>query len=147
MLLNTKFGKEIVFGHNDLHAPNIILNESHGTVSFIDFEYAHVNYAAADIANHFVGYKTVGKVEIDSHPKNDEQKRWLSTYLRKRGMDETMSNDETCLLINQFSAIIHLMWGLWGLLQSHISTLNYDYLGHTNIHFAYYGYLRVLLFS
>lgn len=42
-----------MFAHNDLLLGNVIYNESKGTVSFIDYEYASYNYQGFDIANHF----------------------------------------------------------------------------------------------
>lgn len=52
-------GSPIVFSHNDLLLTNIILqrNDGHPTeVSFIDYEYAMLNYQAFDIANHFIEF-------------------------------------------------------------------------------------------
>lgn len=43
----------ITFCHNDLLLGNIIYNSKTSKVSFIDFEYAMLNYPAFDVANHF----------------------------------------------------------------------------------------------
>lgn len=46
----------IVFAHNDLLLGNVIYTESSNRVTFIDYEYAHYNYQAFDIGNHFTEF-------------------------------------------------------------------------------------------
>jgi Predicted choline kinase involved in LPS biosynthesis len=49
----SKTKSPVVFCHNDLLLGNIIYDETEDKVTFIDYEYAGVNYQAFDIANHF----------------------------------------------------------------------------------------------
>lgn len=49
----TKLHSPIVFAHNDLLLGNVIYNSEHNSVTFIDYEYAAMNYQAYDIGNHF----------------------------------------------------------------------------------------------
>jgi ethanolamine kinase len=46
----------MVFCHNDLLLGNVIYTESENKVTFIDFEYAALNFQAFDIGNHFAEY-------------------------------------------------------------------------------------------
>lgn len=43
----------VVFCHNDLLLGNVIYNSDNESVTFIDYEYAGMNYQAFDIGNHF----------------------------------------------------------------------------------------------
>ncbi|CAF3549395.1 unnamed protein product [Rotaria sp. Silwood1] len=144
---NAEFGKELVLCHNDLVVKNIIYNEKDQSVSFIDFEYAHINYALFDIANHFVEYAGGDDTDFSLYPDRDEQKRWLKIYFQTRGMHQQTINDDLCHLIDQFSALSFLMWGLWGLVQAQISQIDYDYITYANIRLDYYKNLRPLLFE
>ena len=45
-------GDAVVFCHNDVLLANVVIQEDN--VNFIDLEYGAANYAAYDIANHFV---------------------------------------------------------------------------------------------
>ncbi|CAF3956638.1 unnamed protein product, partial [Rotaria sp. Silwood1] len=147
LISNPQVGNDIVLCHNDLYAPNVIFNAEEKSISFIDFDYTELNFALFDVASHFAGYCFLDKVNISLYPTREEQKRWLKIYFRARGMDESLSNDTTCRLIDQFAAVVHLMWGLWGLLQAHISTLTYDFIKHAEIHFGYYQKMRYSLFD
>ncbi|CAF3104278.1 unnamed protein product, partial [Rotaria sp. Silwood2] len=147
LISNPQVGKDIVLCHNDPYAPNVIFNAEQKSVSLIDFDYTDLNFSLFDVASHFAGYCFLDKVDISMYPTHEEQKRWLTVYFRARGMDESLSNDTTCRLIDQFSAVVHLMRGLWSLLQAHISTLTFDFIKHGKIHFGYYQKMRQSLFD
>jgi ethanolamine kinase len=136
-----------VLCHNDLLVKNIIYNEKNESVAFIDFEYTHINYALFDIANHFVEYSGVDTPDTSSFPAGDEQKRWLEIYFQTRGMNQQIINDDLYRLIKQFSALPYLMWGLWGLVQSQISQLDFDYISYSKTSLDCYKQLRPLLFN
>ena len=147
LIPNPKLGKDLVLCHNDLNAQNIIYNEKNQSVSFIDFEYAHINYALFDIANHFVEYCGVNNPDTSSYPTRDEQKRWLGIYFQARGMDQQIIDDDLCHRIQKLSSLSYLMWGLWGLIQAQISQLDFDYTTYANICLNCYKNLRSLLFE
>ena len=109
---NPKLGEDLVFCHNDLLVKNIIYNQKREQVSFIDFEYARVNYALFDIANHFVEYAGVDNADFTLYPNSDEQKRWLKIYFQTRQIDSVIIDDHLCHRVDRFSALSHLMWGL-----------------------------------
>ena len=103
----SKMGVEpdIVFCHNDLWIGNILHDDSKDEVHFIDFEYGNYNYAAFDIASHFVKYcgryfsyneinffmyclllklVSVDPIDWGRYPSKEYQLEWINSYLRKR---------------------------------------------------------------
>jgi ethanolamine kinase len=144
---NPQIGKDLVLCHNDLLVKNIIYNEKTEKISFIDFEYTRLNYYLFDIANHFVEYAGVDDADFSIYPTRDEQKRWLKIYFQKRGMNEQIINDDLCHLVDQFSALPHLMWGLWALVQSRLSQLDFDYVHYAKLRLDSYHKLRPILFE
>jgi ethanolamine kinase len=147
LIPNAKLGEDLVLCHNDLLVKNIIYNEKDQTVSFIDFEYTHLNYALFDIADHFVEYSGVENADFSIYPTRDEQKRWLEIYFQTRGMNHQIINDDLCQLVDQFAALAHLMWGLWALVQAEVSKLDFDYINYAKMRFDAYKRLRPLLFE
>ncbi|CAF3260125.1 unnamed protein product [Rotaria socialis] len=147
LISNAELGKDLVLCHNDLLVKNIIYNEKTATVSFIDFEYAHFNYALFDIANHFVEYAGVDNADFTIYPGREEQKKWLEIYFQARGMSQKIIDDDLCHLVDQFSALAQLMWGLWGLVQARISQLDFDYVNYAKMRLDCYENLRSKLFE
>lgn len=140
-------GEDLVLCHNDLLVKNILFDRDTQQISFIDFEYTHLNYALFDIANHFVEYAGVDEADFSIYPTRDEQKRWLKVYYRSRKIDEGIVTEELCHLIDRYSALAHLMWGLWALVQSRLSQLDFDYLHYAKLRFDSYRRLRTILFE
>jgi ethanolamine kinase len=147
LLPNPVISKDLVLCHNDLLVKNIIFNEKSETISFIDFEYAHLNYALFDIANHFVEYAGVDDADFSLYPTRDEQKQWLKIYFQTRQMDEQIIDDDLCHLVDKFSALSHLMWGLWAVVQSRVSLLDFDYVNYSKLRLDCYQKLRTILFE
>ncbi|CAF3807633.1 unnamed protein product [Adineta steineri] len=147
LIPNPLIGKDLVLCHNDLLVKNIIYNDKTDKISFIDFEYTYLNYALFDIANHFVEYAGVDNADFTLYPTRDEQKRWLKFYFQTRGMNEQIIDDNLCHLVDQFSALAHLMWGLWALVQSNISSLDFDYVNYAKLRLDSYQKLRTILFQ
>ena len=114
---------------------------------FIDFEYTSINYALFDIANHFVEYAGVDNADFSLYPTRDEQKHWLKNYFQTRQMNEQLIDDDLCHRIDQFSALSHLMWGLWALIQSRLSQIDFDYVNYAKLRLDCYYKLRTILFE
>ncbi|CAF3965324.1 unnamed protein product [Adineta steineri] len=144
---NPKHGKDLVLCHNDLLVKNIVYNDKNQTISFIDFEYTHLNYALFDIANHFVEYAGVENADFSIYPSYDEQKKWLKIYFQTRQLDQQIIDDDLCQLIEKFSALVNLTWGLWALVQAKVSPIDFDYVNYAKMRFDYYHKLRSLLFE
>ena len=127
----------IVFCHNDLLAGNIVLSLDNSKVSFIDFEYAHYNYAAYDICNNWVEYAGMADTcnYDESFPSISFQKSWLTAYLNSINIIDSKFeiNDELIeewrLKILFFLPLTHLFWASWGLVQAQNSSIDFDYVG------------------
>lgn len=135
--LLTGLGSPVVFCHNDLLLKNIIYHETPKTgVTFIDFEYADLNYQAFDIANHFCEFAGVDVYDPSLYPSEEFQLQWLRNYLNhwRNYEQHKMSLDEHVLIllhqVKRFSLAAHLFWGIWALIQSRHSSLNFDFLSY-----------------
>ncbi|XP_042903874.1 ethanolamine kinase 1 [Parasteatoda tepidariorum] len=131
-------GSPVVFCHNDLLLKNVIFNEEKDEVTFIDYEYADYSYQALDIGNHFCEFAGVEKFEPTLYPNKEFQVRFLKEYLvawhqaNEWSLDNVTEETVEALYVqvNKFALAAHLLWGLWALLQSAHSTLDFDFLGY-----------------
>ncbi len=152
----------VVFCHNDLLLKNIIYDSDKKSVTFIDFEYADYNYQAFDIGNHFCEFAGVDTYNPSLYPSKEFQMRWLRNYLEAgfalkgrsivtNSLKEPSIETDVQLLYNQvnrFSLAAHLYWGLWAVVQTAHSTINFDYLGYAiqRLH-EYYSRRDQMLFN
>ncbi|XP_051916527.1 ethanolamine kinase 1-like [Hippocampus zosterae] len=127
-------GSPIVLCHNDLLTKNIIHDREQGRVSFIDYEYAEYNYQAFDIGNHFNEFAGVQDIDYSRWPSRRLQSDWLVAYLLTykhcTGQDVSVTRDEVTRLYVQvckFSLASNFFWGLWAILQSHYSSIDFDF--------------------
>ncbi|XP_029992493.1 ethanolamine kinase 1 [Sphaeramia orbicularis] len=123
-----------VLCHNDLLTKNIIYNQEEGTVKFIDYEYADYNYQAFDIGNHFNEFAGVSVVDYSLYPSLDLQRDWLKAYLQSYklsgGQEDTVTEEEVTQLyvhVCKFSLASNFFWGLWSILQSRFSSIDFDF--------------------
>ncbi|XP_029009373.1 ethanolamine kinase 2 isoform X2 [Betta splendens] len=133
-----------VLCHNDLLTKNIIYNQQEGMVKFIDYEYADYNYQAFDIGNHFNEFAGVN-VNYSLYPSQELQRDWLLTYLesfkRSSGREATVTEAEVLQLYVQvckFSLASSFFWGLWAILQSHYSSIDFDFQRYAAARLNYY---------
>ncbi|XP_069753876.1 ethanolamine kinase 1-like isoform X7 [Narcine bancroftii] len=125
----------VVLCHNDLLCNNIIYNEAKGDVKFIDYEYAGYNYQAYDIGSHFNEFAGLSELDFSLCPTQEMQFEWLKSYLEV-SKEFSSSEPEVTELevqklyvqVNKFSLASHIFWGLWGILQSRYSTIDFDFL-------------------
>ncbi|KAM4734979.1 ethanolamine kinase 2 [Anableps anableps] len=134
-----------VLCHNDLLTKNIIYNSQEGTVKFIDYEYADYNYQAFDIGNHFNEFAGVTDVDYSLYPSRELQRDWLTTYLESykhsTGREVTVTDAEVTQLYIQvckFSLASNFFWGLWAILQSHYSSIDFDFQRYAIARLSYY---------
>ncbi|AWP07834.1 putative ethanolamine kinase 2-like [Scophthalmus maximus] len=127
-------GSPSVLCHNDLLTKNIIYNHKEGVVKFIDYEYAGYNYQAFDIGNHFNEFAGVNDVNYSLYPSRELQRDWLMAYLESykhsTGRAATVTEAEVTQLYIQvckFSLASNFFWGIWALLQSHFSSIDFDF--------------------
>ncbi|XP_068170307.1 ethanolamine kinase 2 [Antennarius striatus] len=123
-----------VLCHNDLLTKNIIYNQEEGIVRFIDYEYADFNYQAFDIGNHFNEFAGVNDVNYSLYPSKELQRDWLMAYLeswkRSSGRDAIVTEAEVTRLhvhACKFSLASNFLWGLWAILQSRYSSIDFDF--------------------
>ncbi|XP_077994783.1 ethanolamine kinase 1-like [Glandiceps talaboti] len=135
----------IVFCHNDLLLANVIYDEQTDSISFIDYEYATYNYQGFDIANHFAEYAGVEEVDYSLYPEKEYQKKWLreylSAYYAMAGINRHVTDKElekNYVQVNKFCLASHFFWGLWALIQSAHSTIDFDFLGYGAIRLGEY---------
>lgn len=123
--------KPLVLCHNDLLAQNIIITPDRQAVRFIDFEYAAFNVPAYDLANHFCEY---AGFECDWRriPGMRDRREFVLKYLlfTNGAVEDVCLEDQVQVLMHEINLLMpasHLMWGLWGLLQSCFSDIHFDY--------------------
>ncbi|XP_054475927.1 ethanolamine kinase 1 [Anoplopoma fimbria] len=134
-----------VLCHNDLLTKNIIYNHKEGMVKFIDYEYADYNYQAFDIGNHFNEFAGVNDVNYSLYPSLELQRDWLTAYLESykhsKGHEVTVTEAEVTQLYIQvckFSLASNFFWGLWAILQSRFSSIDFDFLRYAMARLNYY---------
>ncbi|KAM4569451.1 ethanolamine kinase 1 [Odontesthes bonariensis] len=138
-------GSPVVLCHNDLLCKNIIYNQKEGSVKFIDYEYAGYNYQAFDIGNHFNEFAGLNEVDYSYYPDRAFQFQWLRAYLEAykehKGQSHEVTDREVEILyvqVNQFALASHFFWGLWALIQTKFSTIDFDFLGYAVLRFNQY---------
>lgn len=93
-----KMGKKLVLCHNDVYAPNYLIDKS-GNIYLIDWEYAGLNYEANDI----------GCILCRHDWTNEQIERYIENYL-----GHVPSEDEKRYYY-AFIAISGFYWFCWGL--------------------------------
>lgn len=116
--MEANYSGHVVFSHNDLLPPNIVLRSDIKKVSFIDYEYAGYNYAEFDIGNHFIEWMGF-ECNVDLYPTREQRLQFLRWYLNARSkilviepptqreVDDWLAN------VDRFVRVSHLYWGLW----------------------------------
>lgn len=138
----------IGFCHNDLQYGNIMLHETNGDVTIIDYEYASFNPIAFDIANHFcemmANYHTETPHFLDSskYPGVEERSRFIATYL---GPSDAARTKELLEEVEIYTLASHIHWGLWGMLSATFSEIEFDYLEYARQRFHLYSCKKPLL--
>ncbi|XP_051889993.1 ethanolamine kinase 1 [Pristis pectinata] len=141
----SNLGSPVVLCHNDLLCKNIIYNEKEGQVKFIDYEYAEYNYQAYDIGNHFNEFAGINEVDYSLYPDKGIQLKWLKSYLEAykeyKGLSAEITEkdvEELYIQVNLFALASHFFWGLWALIQTKYSTIDFDFFGYAVVRFHQY---------
>jgi ethanolamine kinase len=112
------------------------------TVNFIDYEYATPCPATFDIANHFAEW---GGFDCDMSvlPTRSQRRDFLTTYLNAynsyRGRD--FSEKDLALLmseVDRFRGAPGFYWGVWALIQTTISQIDFDYANYADLRLSEY---------
>eukprot|EP01095_Lingulamoeba_sp_RSL-Kostka_P014384 TRINITY_DN6255_c0_g1_i1.p1 TRINITY_DN6255_c0_g1~~TRINITY_DN6255_c0_g1_i1.p1 ORF type:complete len:352 (+),score=77.35 TRINITY_DN6255_c0_g1_i1:45-1100(+) len=130
---------KLVYCHNDLNAENCIYDPKTEKLTFIDFEYFCKSYRGADISNHFCEYAgVVTNLDFDNcYPSKEHQcefiRAYLSSYLEKS--EEEVTEEEIEELYNEVDhcrILSNIKWGIWGLIQESMSSLDFDFKQYAN---------------
>jgi ethanolamine kinase len=116
--------QDIVCCHNDLHHGNMIYNKIDKIVRFIDFEYFGKNPYYYDISNYFnelCGFECLWQKYPDVSKRYYFYKKYHNRKLTEKELKIIDKNVLYCSKIN------HIVWGLWGLVNSY-SKIDFDYM-------------------
>jgi ethanolamine kinase len=153
--LASKFASDVVFCHNDLLSGNIIVRHEEDAslaasapreVHLIDFEYGSFNFRGWDWGNHFCEYAGFD-FDLDKwYPATDEKKHaFLKAYTAKASPElvevvEKWAPDaqsafwrELCAQGDRFALSAHCWWGLWAVVQSRWSPIDFDFIGYAKL--------------
>ncbi|KAB2076801.1 hypothetical protein ES319_A06G063600v1 [Gossypium barbadense] len=137
--LTDRLNAPVVFSHNDLLSGNLMLDDEHDNLYFIDFEYGSYSYRGYDIGNHFNEYAGY-ECDYSLYPSKDEQFHFFRHYLKPEKPYEVPEKDLKALYIetNTFMLASHLYWALWALIQAKMSAIDFDYLGYFFLRYNQY---------
>lgn len=147
----------VVFCHNDLQEGNILYIEDglSWQVRPIDFEYASYSYRGFDIGNHFcewcynyqISEPPYFTAKLEDYPNKEQQLQFIRAYLSEERSDADVvklhgaaDEEEEAVLLeaNLYALASHFLWGLWGIVQSHISNIEFGYLEYALMRFHAY---------
>lgn len=133
-----------VFSHNDLLGPNIILTPDE-RIFFIDYEYTNYNLRGFDFANHFCEYAGF-ELDYSRYPSLEIRRTAVQGYLTEAKLalsqlDAVVREIEECVPLS------HLFWGVWGLVQHGISTIQFDYLAYGRTRLGMYESTRQIFLT
>ena len=107
------------------------------SIVFVDLEYAGWNYRGFDLGNLLCEWASDFQsphphiLNFTHHyPTTQEQEHLARAYL---GGGEDVREEEMERLVfemREFALASHVLWGVWGLLQSQLSTIEFDFLGY-----------------
>ena len=127
-MMRTEKKDDVVFCHNDALLANVVIQEEN-VINFIDLEYGAPNFAAFDIANHFVEFVGCdGVLDYEKWlPGKSWRLDWVREYLSERsknredgGCGNAVENDKVHALqarVELFMLPAHLLWAVWAVIQ------------------------------
>jgi len=132
-----------VFAHNDAQYGNLLRLRNpprnappHHQIIVVDYEYASLNPAAFDIANHFHEWTTDYNsatphlLNLAGYPSLEERLNFYRAYLGSDAGIEELDGQ-----VQMWSAASHGMWGVWAIVQAREQVESgdggeFDYLGY-----------------
>lgn len=113
------------------------------SVSFIDYEYATPSPAAFDIANHFAewaGYDC----DYAAIPRRSQRltfiREYVETYAKLAGGSLDIEEETKKLMdeVEVFRGVPGFYWGVWAVIQSTISKIDFDYASYAELRLSEY---------
>ena len=157
--LSTLTNGDYVLSHTDLLSGNVIVHpddhehseKQERTVSFIDYEYTTPAPQAFDLANHFAEWIGLD-CDMNNIPTRPERHAFIERYVKsfnthkspkqKEGQvpNQSLRNDVDKLMsdVDQFRGIPGLYWGTWAIIQSVISSIDFDYVTYAETRLGEY---------
>ncbi|KAI9667814.1 MAG: hypothetical protein M1821_000633 [Bathelium mastoideum] len=145
--------QKLVMGHCDLLAGNVLVQDPGDTnevaeIQLIDYEYSVACNAAFDIALHF-GEWPGFDCDYNKTPSPQVRKKFAEEYVRswrheraESGKIESSSEEQDISriyeLVDRFRHLPGLWFGLWGLVQAHDSSEEFDYRKYAKMRLGEY---------
>lgn len=112
----------------------MIFSDEQNKVTFIDFEYADVNFQAFDIGNHFAEFPGIDSnngIDYTKYPSKEYQLDWIRAYLEEYKESEAIDPEEVTEMykhVNKFALMSHFLWSVWSMVQAEFSTIDFDFV-------------------
>jgi len=113
-------------------------DKEESSIVFVDLEYAGWNYRGFDLGNLLCEWASDFRsphphlLDFTHHyPTKQQQEHLARAYL---GGGEDAREEEVERLVfemKEYALASHLLWGVWGLLQSKLSTIDFDFVEYT----------------
>ena len=91
---------ELTLVHGDLQAPNMLIDESTGTINMLDWEMAHIGDPREDLGWWKLAHKSQPPDLIDA-----DEVRFLARYRERTGLSEDVVNPATVAYFTVFAAL------------------------------------------
>ncbi|KPM38121.1 hypothetical protein AK830_g8437 [Neonectria ditissima] len=136
----------LVFAHCDLLCANVIIHRDadvETSVSFIDYEYATPSPAAFDVANHFAewaGYDCDYSAVPTQTQRGAFIREYVKAYFKLTGeaVDEEEEVRKLIEEVDVYRGVPGFYWGIWSLIQSVISEIDFDYASYAELRLGEY---------
>jgi thiamine kinase-like enzyme len=106
--------------HNDLLAGNLILSGADGRVMIVDWEYAGMGNSCFDLGN----------LSVNNGFDEAADKRLLQNYYGAAPSDAQLAE------LKLMRVLSDVREAAWGVMQSHVSELDFDFDNYADLHFA-----------
>jgi thiamine kinase-like enzyme len=116
-----------VFCHNDIHAGNFLVEEPSKKLILIDFEYSAHGPRGFDLANFFCEFAGF-ECDYSLLPDKTTREVFYEIYLSAGDTVEQLEKE-----VEVFYIATHLFWGIWSVLQSKFSPIEFDFLDYARM--------------
>jgi ethanolamine kinase len=116
-----------VFCHNDIHAGNFLVEEPSKKLILIDFEYSAHGPRGFDLANFFCEFAGF-ECDYSLLPDKTTREVFYEIYLSAGDTVEQLEKE-----VEVFYIATHFFWGIWSVLQSKFSPIEFDFLDYARM--------------
>eukprot|EP01029_Cantina_marsupialis_P024207 TRINITY_DN616616_c0_g1_i1.p1 TRINITY_DN616616_c0_g1~~TRINITY_DN616616_c0_g1_i1.p1 ORF type:complete len:394 (+),score=143.47 TRINITY_DN616616_c0_g1_i1:58-1239(+) len=142
---------DVRFLQGDTCSGNVMLStDCPDKVILIDYEYSSYNLIGFEFGNHFCEYTGFKCDYENEYPSHSSKTNFFSHYIDARfaagkflpensdEVDKTACAHILSQLANRYALASHLMWVAWGLMQASFSSIDFDFLGYSQMRFDGY---------